>query len=164
MVSAAHVTAPPGGVDYAALDARAPRDSWLEYGESKWADIALAKYVHSAYGPQCQDGVCALPAGEVISIAVHPGVVATNLFMHNAVARWLCHNLTWAFKLVSHTAATGALNQIWAAEVGDGEARELSGKYVWCFQCRGVERGDLHDPAAWKRVWDWCEAQVARQE
>ncbi|CAK9781090.1 NAD(P)-binding protein [Cutaneotrichosporon oleaginosum] len=166
VASAAHVSAPPGGVDYAALDARAARDAWLEYGESKWANIALAKYMHARWGPACADGVCGVPApgtGEIISVAVHPGIVATNLFMHNAWAKWLSHKFTWALRCVSATAATGALNQIWAAEVADPVARELSGAYVWCYQCKGRERADL-DAAAGEKVWAWCETQVARQE
>ncbi|GMK55504.1 hypothetical protein CspeluHIS016_0205600 [Cutaneotrichosporon spelunceum] len=168
IASAAHITAPPGGVDYAALDKGATRDALLEYGESKWGNVALAKYVHAHYGPTCEDGVCSVPApGEIFSIAVHPGIVSTNLFMHFQTAKWLSHTLTWALKLVMSTASIGSLNQIWAAEVADSAARELSGGYVWCFQERGIERADLVGAAgaqAGDKLWTWCEAQAARQE
>ncbi|BEJ16307.1 hypothetical protein CspHIS471_0509120 [Cutaneotrichosporon sp. HIS471] len=168
LASATHMQAPPGGIDYAGLDSGADRNAWLEYSESKWANIALAKYVHAHYGPTCQDGVCSVPApGEIISIALHPGLVSTNLFMHLQTAKWLSYTFTWALKRVLCTATVGSLNQIWAAEVADPIARELSGGYVWCFQERGRERVDLEaeaGTAAGEKVWAWCEAQAARHE
>lgn len=158
--SSAHMAAPPGGVDYGSLERGAPfLEKWAEYGESKWGNVALAKYVHRHYGPFTNAG-----SGEVVSIAVHPGVVSTNLFMHNPAFKYLSHTLTWALSCIVTTAATGALNQIWAAEVPDPIARDLSGGYVWCYQRRGQERADLHDEAGVEKMWEWCEAQAARAE
>lgn len=159
LTSAAHVGAPPGGVDYASLERGAtPIHRWKAYSESKWGNVALAKYVDAHYGPGTKGD------DAVIAVAVHPGVVATNLFMHKPTFKRLVYSLTWAYGLITNTARTGALNQIWAAELPVQQARELSGGYVWCYQRRGVERADLNDKAAVDRLWEWCEAQAAKRE
>jgi hypothetical protein len=43
---------------------------WVEYGQSKWGDLALAKYLDWTYGPTTD---AKNTGGEIISIAVHPG-------------------------------------------------------------------------------------------
>ena len=53
---------------------------WIEYGQSKWGDIALARWLHWAYGPsegrnkESVDPSLISHEGEIISVAVHPGV------------------------------------------------------------------------------------------
>jgi NAD(P)-dependent dehydrogenase (short-subunit alcohol dehydrogenase family) len=73
--SAGHSQAPPGGVDYESL-VRVEQDTaqqaldrqpnvWVDYGQSKWGDIALAKQLDKLYGPAA--------GGTIISISIHPG-------------------------------------------------------------------------------------------
>lgn len=51
---------------------------WTEYGQSKWGDIALVRWLHWVYGPD--EGlkkevvqVEKVGGGEIISISIHPG-------------------------------------------------------------------------------------------
>jgi hypothetical protein len=52
---------------------------WVEYGQSKWGNIAVARWVHSVYGPaegrKTGNGKVEKKSGEgeVISISLHPG-------------------------------------------------------------------------------------------
>ena len=51
---------------------------WLEYGQSKWGDVALARRLHWMYGPDEGRVKRVLDArrvgeGEIISISIHPG-------------------------------------------------------------------------------------------
>ena len=70
-----HLGAPKSGIDYTSLirpSGASDADTfgleiWTDYGQSKWGDIALAKYVDLHYGPgKTKDG-------EIIATAIHPG-------------------------------------------------------------------------------------------
>jgi retinol dehydrogenase-12 len=71
--SAGHAQAPSGGVDYQSVIKTATGDGpgsnelnvWVDYGQSKWGDIALAKQVDKMHGPRS--------GGNIISLSVHPG-------------------------------------------------------------------------------------------
>lgn len=89
--SAGHASAPKGGVDYKTVMRPAGDDSdsddgdkslgrravakpggvfskWVDYGQSKWGDIAMAEYINWHYGPGS-----GTKDGEIIATAVHPG-------------------------------------------------------------------------------------------
>jgi len=157
--SAAHAVAPPGGVNYNSLrNGDSLLSRWSEYGESKWGDIALAKYVDAHYGPASNN-----PDGEVVSIAVHPGLVRTNLWSHlsaNAAAPYV----PWLVKMINVAPIKGALNQIWAGQLPTARARELSGKYIVPYQTVVPHRPDLDDSDKCERLWAWCDEQAARAE
>jgi retinol dehydrogenase-12 len=76
--SAGHAQAPSGGVDYKSVVKTATGDGpgsnelnvWVDYGQSKWGDIALAKQVDKMHGPRS--------GGDIVSVSVHPGK-STNL-------------------------------------------------------------------------------------
>lgn len=51
---------------------------WVEYGQSKWGNVAIVKYLHWLYGPEQGKARKSVKGekvakGEVISIAIHPG-------------------------------------------------------------------------------------------
>ncbi|KAK1924081.1 putativepod-specific dehydrogenase SAC25 [Papiliotrema laurentii] len=183
--SAGHTAAPPGGFDAKSVvrdpslstDAgadgkpqRGPNEhqKWVEYGQSKWGNVAIVRYLHWLYGPDAgrpkhdvkgeREG-----EGEIISIALHPGIVATNLAQHMTISAYLL-KINWIAALFSKTADIGASNQLWAATVPEAEARKLSGEYIVPFQSVGVARPDLDDPARVQEMWDWCELQGKRFE
>ena len=63
---------------------------WVEYGQSKWCDIALARRLHWVHGPSEGRRKKRVEAeqigdGELISIAVHPGR-STRVFRKEAHA------------------------------------------------------------------------------
>lgn len=92
--SAGHATAPPRGFNPKSVvrDPSLPPaqkedppkkgareyPKWVEYGQSKWGNIAVGRYLHWMYGPD--EGRAKEEAkaeregkGEIISIVVHPG-------------------------------------------------------------------------------------------
>jgi NAD(P)-dependent dehydrogenase (short-subunit alcohol dehydrogenase family) len=98
--SAGHSAAPLSGVDYLSvlrdhssgstesnpIRGRNERSSWVEYGQSKWGNIAVCRWVHWAYGPDqgrqkrsIEGGRGGEGSGEVVSISVHPGMFLINL-------------------------------------------------------------------------------------
>lgn len=112
--SAGHAQAPLGGVDYNSVvrngedSVQEARDRqpnvWVDYGQSKWGDIALAKQLDKLHGPSS--------GGSIISISIHPGrcrllspsrpahsyspgMVATNLASHFSITAPLLRWLPW---------------------------------------------------------------------
>jgi retinol dehydrogenase-12 len=71
--SAGHAQAPVGGIDYKSVvkttTGEGPGSNelniWVDYGQTKWGDIALAKQLDKMHGPRA--------GGDVISLSVHPG-------------------------------------------------------------------------------------------
>lgn len=71
--SAGHAQAPAGGIDYKSVvkttTGTGPGSNelniWVDYGQTKWGDIALAKQLDKMQGPRA--------GGDTISLSVHPG-------------------------------------------------------------------------------------------
>nr|XP_018262805.1 pod-specific dehydrogenase [Kwoniella dejecticola CBS 10117]OBR84963.1 pod-specific dehydrogenase [Kwoniella dejecticola CBS 10117] len=163
--SAGHATAPKEGVDLRSVvsDPSDPvqqpgtkpkwgkyeKMRWVEYGQSKWGNIALSNYLHNEYGRQ----------GRLISVAVHPGLVATNLGQHLPFEGFAKKYLPWLVYPITRAPAIGAVNQVWAATVPDEEARWLSGQYIVPFRKVGIARADLQDDKRVEKVWNWCDEQ-----
>ncbi|WRT66530.1 uncharacterized protein IL334_003489 [Kwoniella shivajii] len=163
--SAGHAMAPSSGVDYKSVvrdssdpitgEDQDPKQgkneygSWVEYGQSKWGNIAISKYLHNAYGRQ----------GRLISVAVHPGLVATNLASHFSLVPYLVKHVSWITPFITRTGAVGAVNQVWAATIPDHDARWISGEYIVPYKSIGIPRPDLQDDEKVEQVWNWCEEQ-----
>lgn len=58
--------------------------------------------------------------------------------------------------------STGALNQIWAAEMDVAKAELLSGSYISCYQDIVPARPDTRNRAAVDKMWNWCEEQASK--
>ncbi|GMK55953.1 hypothetical protein CspeluHIS016_0210090 [Cutaneotrichosporon spelunceum] len=154
--SFAHLWAPKcgedGGIVYDTLKGTGKLDKVKEYGESKWGSVALARYVNEHYGPKSGSD------GEILAYAIHPGPVASNLGTHlRSVAVLKFNNAVW--RATQLTPDEGALNQLWVANLPVDEARELAGGYISCIETPVPARSDLADPAAWDKLWNWCEAE-----
>ncbi|KAK6909679.1 hypothetical protein I203_103700 [Kwoniella mangroviensis CBS 8507] len=166
--SAGHGGAPKGGVDFRSVvrdtsdpiikDGHQPRQGkhekmrWVEYGQSKWGDIALAKYLHNTYGRQ----------GRLISVAVHPGMVATNLARHLSLTPSIIKYAPWLAPVITRTPAIGAVNQVWAATIPEYDARWISGEYLVPYRKVGIARPDLQDDKKIEEVWNWCDEQAKK--
>ncbi|WVR06888.1 hypothetical protein IAU60_003924 [Kwoniella sp. DSM 27419] len=165
--SAGHAMAPKNGVDYHSVirasdesgaDASAggkPKQGkneyskWIEYGQSKWGDVALARYLHNEYGRQ----------GRLITASVHPGLVATNLADHLSMTTAILKWAPWLGHAMTRSPKVGASNQVWIGTMPDHEARWLSGEYIVPYQKVGQPRPDVEDNARCERLWEWCEEQ-----
>ncbi|WVN88554.1 uncharacterized protein L203_103765 [Cryptococcus depauperatus CBS 7841] len=167
--SAGHFLAPYRGVDLRSVirdpsDVQAAdenpkrgkyeREKWVEYGQSKWGNIAMAKYLYDTYGKE----------GRLISIAVHPGLVATNLASHLPMAAWLLRYFSISRHLITRSSSIGALNQLYAATLALPDAWFLNGEYIVPWQTIGVPRSDLNNIDNVNRLWEWCDEQQKKYE
>ena len=153
---------------------------WIEYGQSKWGGIALARWLHWTYGPSegREKQALAQDAGkdQVISIALHPGMISSNLAQHISLTPYVLKWAPWLIvspsllrrtrlilsqRLITRPPADGALTQLWAGTCPDAEARTLSGQYLVPFHKVGRARMDLDDREKVKALWDWCSEQTA---
>jgi hypothetical protein len=97
--------------------------------------------------------------GELITFAIHPGLINTNLANHLGFASFIVSRMPWFAKFIVRTPDVGAGNQLWAATMPLDKARELSGSYIVPYQRIIKPRSDVLVPANQVRLWDWCEAQ-----
>ena len=153
--SGGHRFAPKGGVDYASIEpnsiaadeARRKIGTHQLYGQSKWGNIVFSNELNRRYRDQ-----------GIISIAVHPGPIKTELQRHipvNIVTRTAEYILDY---ILLWPPAAGALTQLYAGATPEG--LELGGKYLIPWG-RAVEpRADTNDELAGQNLWTWLEEQV----
>ncbi|MCJ1467214.1 hypothetical protein MMC07_005837 [Pseudocyphellaria aurata] len=144
--SAGHILAPRAGIlfDKSQLDAQG---TWARYGQSKLANILFTRELASRY-----------PG--ITSVAVHPGLIQTDLYLPSQRANWLvqCGTMTIG-SLTMATAAVGTLNQLWAAA---GKRNELvSGSYYNPVGNFATGSPHANDPGLAEALWDWTTTELA---
>lgn len=117
--------------------------TWTRYGASKAANILFASELARRYP-------------EILSVAVHPGAVSSNLYQHaktSAFTRAALAAMSFCFRSVR----TGAMNQLFAA----GVKREdlVNGGYYIPI---GVHAKTQYasDVELGKKLWEWTEKQI----
>ena len=141
--------------------------TWTRYGQSKFANILFTRELARRY-----------PA--IISVAIHPGGVATNLMDQMIKDHPYITTLMMPFwKLLATPADRGAWNQTWAAtatvkgkpwtkRVSEAERRtplpEVSNGSYYMPVMRDVTQSTLgrHSDLAGK-LWDWTEEQLRQK-
>jgi hypothetical protein len=93
-------------------------------------------------------------------MAVHPGLVRTNLWTHLSAAA-LVPYVPWLVRALNVPPLTGALNQIWAGQLPPDEALAHAGGYVCPYQVWATIRPDL-TPENVDKLWEWCDEQAER--
>nr|GAT60381.1 short-chain dehydrogenase/reductase family protein [Mycena chlorophos] len=133
--SIGHNLAPTSGIDYTSLKGGPERDTWLKnadgwvlksswrlYGQSKLTNILMSNYF------------ARLHAGRIVSCAVHPGPVKTEL------GRFSPGWMRVLNRLFFYPASVGASTQLWAGTTAGAE--EINGKYFVPF-CKPSEPSKL---------------------
>ncbi|KAL3473146.1 hypothetical protein BJX99DRAFT_234160 [Aspergillus californicus] len=120
---------------------------WLtRYGASKAANVLFAAELARRYP-------------EILSVSVHPGAVASDLYEHTRNASFLGGlGLSIMFSF-SRSVRTGALTQIWAAGVPRGEL--VNGGYYVPIGVKGVSQYE-DDVQMGRAFWEWTEREIAR--
>ncbi|KAJ6565478.1 NAD-P-binding protein [Mycena vulgaris] len=119
--SIGHQMAPGDGLEYVSLKGGPARDAWLKaagsvsapwrlYGESKLGNILISNYFAKTY------------SAVLVSCAVHPGGIATELSRHSA--GWM----QIAYNALAYPAPMGALAQLWGATVAT--PAQITGQYL----------------------------------
>jgi NAD(P)-dependent dehydrogenase (short-subunit alcohol dehydrogenase family) len=143
--SAAHGSAPPGGIQFDNLTGDKGYMSWLAYGQSKLANLLFAKELSRR-----------LSGTNKTANAVHPGVIATNLARSmNPLVRI---GLSVASPLAFKSAAQGAATQCYVAV-----HPQVDGKTGEYFADCNVARSSRYsrDPELASRLWEESERIVA---
>ncbi len=143
--SSAHNAAPKVGIDFDNLDGSKGYSSWTAYGRSKFANLLFAKELARRFS-----------GSKKIAVALHPGVIPTNLARHMP---GFLHTIFSAMQpLFLKTIPEGAATQVYCATHPDVE--KLNGEY---FADSNVAkpRKDAEDSALAKKLWEESEKIVA---
>lgn len=142
--SSGHQMAPKGGIQFDDLSFEGGYNSVRAYGQSKLANMLFARELARRLG----DGQ--------VAIAVHPGVIATNLGRHlPAFAQAMAPFIE---PLFLKTPAQGAATQVWAAVHPDNATQ--NGEYMAdCNVAKSSRHG--RDLALATRLWTATEGMVA---
>lgn len=146
LTSEGHRLAPSQGIvfDDSTLKTYGP---WARYGQSKLANILFTKEMASRYP-------------SITSVAVHPGLILTDLYGPNQKTNILLrYGLRIAGPLFMASIQTGALNQLWAAT---GKKSEVSGGKYYTPIAResgGSSLAQKSDLA--QQLWDWTEKELS---
>jgi NAD(P)-dependent dehydrogenase (short-subunit alcohol dehydrogenase family) len=145
--SIGHNMAPKGGIlfDQEAMKGLTPAQL---YGQSKLANILYVKALAKRH-PQ------------ITAVAVHPGLIRTDLYDPVARDIWLVRfALKAARPLVFSDVGYGALNQLWAAAVGK-ESVQNGAYYMPVGKPIGASPYTNDEQLA-DKLWDWTEKQFTR--
>ena len=145
LTSEGHRLAPSGGIlfDKTKLDGVGP---WARYGQSKLSNILFTKELAKRYPT-------------IMTMAVHPGLILTDLYAPNQKSSMLMRMLVTVFGGLLGTPSTGALNQLWAATAAKDEM--TSGAYYTPIGKRSGGSGYAKDDKLAGQLWDWTEKEFA---
>jgi len=149
--SIGHLYAPWSGISFADLKTdMAGSTTWCRYAQSKLANILFVKGLQKRFG---EKGVKA--------VAVHPGVVDTELYRSTfsgylGLGRLLDRGKRWVYTGVEK----GALNQLWAGVGRDVEG----GEYYTPVGVGGQGSRWSGDEGLADALWEWTEKALEGYE
>jgi NAD(P)-dependent dehydrogenase (short-subunit alcohol dehydrogenase family) len=135
--SAAHQMAPRGAIAWGQLKDEGKYSAWGFYGQSKMANLLFAKSLARRFEGTSR-----------VAMAIHPGVIQTNLGRHmSSIERGA---MSLVNPLFLKSIPQGAATQVFGAV--HPKAATFSGEYLAdCNRARC--RGDARDPAIADRLW-----------
>ena len=147
LTSEGHNLAPrPQGIlfDEAELKKQGP---WTRYGQSKLANILFTKELASRYP-------------SITSVAIHPGVILTDLYAPNQQSNMLLkYGVMLLGPLFMADVPTGALNQLWAATGKKTEV--MTGKYYTPAGASSEGSKSAQNKNLAQELWAWTEKELA---
>jgi NAD(P)-dependent dehydrogenase (short-subunit alcohol dehydrogenase family) len=155
ITSMGHLMAPSKGIiwDQAALE---KYNTWSRYGQSKLANILFTRELAQRYPT-------------IKSVAVHPGVILTNLyddFQTNAFWRfgfWIMKTLgPFIPGLLLPNVQAGAKNQLWAATAPKQLVK--SGEYYIPVGSLNSGSKISRDPGLAKKLWEYTETEISKHD
>jgi WW domain-containing oxidoreductase len=145
--SRAHERAPEGGIEFDNLSGERDYDAWTAYGQSKLANLLFVKELARRF--EADD------THDKTAVAVHPGVINTNLTRY---MNPLFRGVAALFEpLAMKSTEQGAATQTWAAVHPD--AADLNGEYL--VDCNVADPEDVADDRQLaERLWEETERIV----
>ncbi|KAI9737901.1 MAG: hypothetical protein M1834_009271 [Cirrosporium novae-zelandiae] len=149
LASIGHQMCPSGGIifDQEHLNTCA---EWTRYGQSKLANILFAKGL-AKHHP------------EITSVAVHPGVIYTDLYnsINNAGLFWKVMMPVGRILYPGFNVHDGTKNQLWASTVAKEELE--SGSYYVPVGKKNGGNSYARDEKLAEKLWDWSEKELAEK-
>ena len=145
LTSEAHKLAPRSGglrLDKTQLD---KEGTWARYGHSKLANILYARELAERFP-------------SITSVAVHPGIVKTDLYSTNLKSNTIIKYGLMIFGSLMKTVESGAHNQLWAATTK--KETLVNGAYYTSIGCRSNGSGYAQSQKLSKELWDWTEKEL----
>lgn len=145
--SAGHTSAPTQGIVFESLKTSGESMGALQrYGQSKTANILWVKEL-------------AKRCSQFTAVAVHPGVVSTNLLTGAtdssfSMFKWIFTSLNWLGVLAS--VEKGVRNQLWASVAKN----VASGEYYEPVGVSGKASSKARDDELAKKLWEWTEKEL----
>ncbi|KAL8928602.1 MAG: hypothetical protein Q9208_001836 [Pyrenodesmia sp. 3 TL-2023] len=147
-----HTMAPPRGIEFEVLTKPDAGTKWQRYGQSKLADILLAKGMAKRYP-------------DIVSVSVHPGLVSTELGRRAERSAMLMVMEWLGWTALFKSPEKGALNLLWAAMTA--KANLEGGKY---YEPVGKTPGKpksysgmaeiCNDEELTDQLWEWTEKEL----
>ncbi len=149
--SLGHMFAPSSGISFAELKTpMASTFSVRRYGQSKLANILFASEMAKRYP-------------SITTVAVHPGVVDTNLYQ-TMNGSWMGF---WGLfgkvqRYIYTSVEDGAKNQLWAATAPRGieQGQVKSGEYYVPVGIAGQGTKSAYDQELAEKLWTWTEKEI----
>ena len=148
VTSVGYVTTPPMST-ITSTPALLAESTWARYGASKAANMLFASELARRHP-------------EIMSVSVHPGLIATDLFAptkKEGIPIIRCA-LGMFGPLVMENVQSGALNHLWAASAGR-EQLTNGGYYVPVGKL--VDTRYTGDVDMGKRLWEWSDKEVGEE-
>lgn len=148
LASVAHALSPTTFDGMTSTESLLAGSTWYRYGASKAANIFFAKELARRYP-------------EIMSVAVHPGAVNSELYGHTkAIGSSVKHSVEMVVSLFFRSIPTGAFNSLWAATTA--KENLINGAYYTPVGYRSAGTRFVQSPDIPKRLWDWTEAQISK--
>lgn len=146
--SSGHQIVPSSGINFADTHLETS-STWTRYGQSKLANILFTTELARRYP-------------RITSVAVHPGVVGTDLAntykgSQNAILRALAVPVV---NLVTKDIPTGTKNQLWAATAPNDEL--VNGAYYVPVAKKNAGSSYVRDEKLAGQLWEWTETELAK--
>lgn len=157
LTSFGHLVAPWRGIVFDSL--RSPM-AWtptlMRYAQSKLANILFAKEVQRRFS-----------ARGITAVAVHPGVVDTQLYRTVISTWWLAGSVVDIVRRTLYLSVQdGAKGQLWAATapLGDSLGQVKGGEYYEPLGLTGLGSGLSNNAELALKLWEWSEKEVERYD
>ncbi|KAJ5657490.1 Short-chain dehydrogenase/reductase SDR [Penicillium longicatenatum] len=148
LASVAHVLSPTSFEGITSTESLLAGSTWYRYGASKAANIFFAKELARRYP-------------EIMSVAVHPGAVNSELYGHTkALGSSVKHAVGMVVGLFFRSTPTGAFNSLWAATTA--KENLVNGAYYIPVGNRCAGTAFVQSPDIPEKLWDWTEAQISK--
>ncbi|KAJ5263318.1 Short-chain dehydrogenase/reductase SDR [Penicillium angulare] len=147
--SVAHAISPVTFEEVTSTPSLLATSTWHRYGASKALNIFFSIELARRYP-------------EILSVAVHPGAVSSNLYDHaKALGAQVKFSLSAVVALFFRKISTGAFNSLWAATT-DRE-NLVNGAYYTSVGYRSTGTTFVQSPDMPQRIWEWTEEQIAER-